>query len=253
MKSGTLEHVRSLFLSAVALSVFAPAVALAQAQPPGPGPKPECAITVNEGRCSATLCGPIGNYGYNWVSKELPPGAISTQCITVNRSGTYILELVDPTTGKPVVKCATSVLIGKCTNLPPDCSGAHAKDGMIWPPNHQMEPVVIEGVVDPDGDPVLIEVYAVTQDEPLNVEGDGNTCADAVIVDGQASVRAERTGDPNIPGNGRVYFLSFVASDGMGGRCKGRIQVCVPHDMGQGDSCIDDGQFYDSLGECPQP
>jgi len=236
-------------LAALTLSVFVPAVALAQKEPP---PPPKCLITASEGRCQTTLCAPIGNYLYTWVSKELPFGA-STQCITVNRSGTYLLILSDPATGHGIEKCATSVLVGKCTNLPPDCSQAHAKDGMIWPPNHQMEPVVIEGVVDPDGDPVLIEVFAVTQDEPLNVEGDGNTCADAVIVDGKASVRAERTGDPNIPGNGRVYFLNFVASDGQGGRCRGSIMVCVPHDMGQSDSCIDDGQFYDSLGECPQP
>ena len=240
-----------MLCSALALSVFVPAVALAQKEPPPPKPQ-GCQITVSEGRCQTTLCGPIGNYDYKWGSKELPFGA-STQCITVNRSGTYSLLLVDHETGQGVDKCAVSVLVGKCSNLPPDCSQAHAKDGMIWPPNHQMEPVVIEGVVDPDGDPVLIEVFGVTQDEPLNVEGDGSTCADAVIVDGQASVRAERTGDPNIPGNGRVYFLSFVASDGQGGRCKGSIMVCVPHDMGQADSCIDDGQFYDSLGDCPQP
>lgn len=241
---------RMPLLAALALSVFVPAVALAQKGDPGPAPK-GCQITVTEGRCSTTLCGPAGYY-YRWGSKELPFGS-EQQCITVDRSGTYILDVIDPATGKPIDRCAASVLIGKCTNLPPDCSQAHAKDGMIWPPNHQMEPVVIEGVVDPDGDPVLIEVFAVTQDEPLNVEGDGNTCADAVIVDGKASVRAERTGDPNIPGNGRVYFLNFVASDGQGGRCKGSIMVCVPHDMGQSDSCIDDGQFYDSLGECPQP
>jgi hypothetical protein len=244
-----LGWTRMPLLAALALSVFVPAVALAQKEPP---PPPKCLITVSESRCQTTLCAPIGNYRYTWVSKVLPFEP-STQCITVDRSGTYLLILSDAATGQGIEKCAVSVLVGKCTNLPPDCSQAHAKDGMIWPPNHQMEPVVIEGVVDPDGDPVLIEVFAVTQDEPLNVEGDGNTCADAVIVDGKASVRAERTGDPNIPGNGRVYFLNFVASDGQGGRCKGSVMVCVPHDMGQSDSCIDDGQFYDSLGECPQP
>jgi len=253
MKNRLLLCARMLCTTAFALAVWMPAVALAQTKPPGPGdPKPECSITVTEGRCSATLCGPVGDFGYRWVSKELPFDQ-STQCITVTRTGTYILELIDPATGRPFVKCATSVKIEKCTNLPPDCSNARAKNEMIWPPNHQMEVVEIEGVVDPDGDPVLIEVFGVTQDEPLNIEGDGNTCADAVIVDGVASVRAERTGDPNIPGNGRVYWLSFVASDGMGGKCKGRISVCVPHDMGQGESCIDDGQFYDSLGECPEP
>jgi hypothetical protein len=111
-------------------------------------------------------------------------------------------------------------------------------------------PIEIEGVTDPDGDPVVIVVGSVSQDEPLDVEGDGSTCADAEIVDGQASVRAERIGTPEIPGNGRVYTLTFVASDKQGGQCKGQVRVCVPHDMGQGDSCIDDGQIYSSFGPC---
>jgi hypothetical protein len=112
-------------------------------------------------------------------------------------------------------------------------------------------PIEIEGVVDPDGDPVTIEVRSIHQDEPLDAEADGSTCADAEIVDGQASVRAERIGDPETPGNGRVYTLTFEAIDPSGARCKGQIRVCVPHDMGQDDTCIDDGQIYDSLGVCP--
>jgi len=120
----------------------------------------------------------------------------------------------------------------------------------IWPPNHQLTSVSIVGVTDADDDPVTITVTGVTQDEPLNTVGDGNTCPDAVIKDGAVQVRMERTGTKKVPGNGRVYTISFTASDGQGGTCEGVVTACVPHDQGQGHLCVDDGQTVNSLGPC---
>jgi hypothetical protein len=58
-----------------------------------------------------------------------------------------------------------------------------------------------------------------------------------------AQVRSERSG----LGNGRVYEISFTASDGVGGECQGSVFVCVPHDQsGKDCECIDDGQIYDA-------
>jgi hypothetical protein len=234
-----------------------PSIASAQeapppAQPPG-GPR-GCAITgPTEAICSATLCGPPGSTTYVWQAKV--KGGFPTQftqCITATESGTYSLTWIDPKTGTKL-QCSQTVFIEKCTqNRPPDCSGARAKDPVLWPPDHKLSPVEIEGVVDPDGDPIAITAYAITQDEALDANGDGETCADGDIQDGQAYVRSERTGDPENPGNGRVYVISFVAVDSRGGRCSGQVTVCVPHDMGMGDTCVDDGQLFDSLGDCPQ-
>ena len=64
---------------------------------------------------------------------------------------------------------------------------------------------------------MTITVTGVTQDEPLNSFGDASTCPDAVIVDGQAQVRTERSGGDN----GRVYAIHFHADDGRGGSCDG--------------------------------
>ena len=235
---------RALFLAALGMALLVPALASSQT-------KPECKIDgPDKANCQAMLCGPAGAKSYDWRGGNLPKPTTS-QCVTVTVSGTYTLTFIDAATGDKL-QCTKRVFIESCKNQPPDCSGAHPKDDLLWPPNHEMQTVEIEGVTDPDGDPVLIEVYAITQDEPLNVEGDGSTCADAEIVDGVASVRMERTGDPNIPGNGRVYEIAFVASDGHGGKCSGTVKVCVPHDMGLRDTCIDDGQIYDSLGPCPE-
>ena len=65
-------------------------------------------------------------------------------------------------------------------------------------------------------------------------------------ADGAASVRNQRFG----VGNGRVYAVSFTATDGRGGSCQGVATVCIPHDRREVSSCTDDGQNFNSLGPC---
>jgi outer membrane protein assembly factor BamB len=125
---------------------------------------------------------------------------------------------------------------------PPTCTAAVARPAHLWSPHHQLVPIAITGVTDPDGHAVTITVTGVTQDEPVNGKGDGNTSPDAVIQDGAASVRAERSGT----GNGRVYHISFRADDGKGDSCTGVVTVSVPHSQKKGMIAIDDGQSYDS-------
>ena len=133
-------------------------------------------------------------------------------------------------------------------NQPPDCSTAAPSVATLWPPNHKMVNVNVLGVTDPDGDPVTITVTGITQDEPVNGTGDGDTGPDgAGVGTSTAQVRAERAGSKKTPGNGRVYQISFTADDGNGGTCDGSVKVCVPHDQGKGNACIDDGQNYNSL------
>jgi hypothetical protein len=141
----------------------------------------------------------------------------------------------------------TATAINCTLNNPPDCSQAVSSLSELWPPNHQFVPVSILGVTDPDGDPITIVIDSVTQDEPTNTTGDGNTCPDAQIVEGQCQLRAERTGDPHVPGNGRVYAVNFTASDIMGASCSGIVYVCVPHDQSPHHECFDDGQYVNSL------
>jgi hypothetical protein len=130
-------------------------------------------------------------------------------------------------------------------NQPPDCSGAYATPSLFWPPNHRFASVGVRGVTDPDGDPVVITVTGVGQDEPVDDAGDGSTCPDALGVGtSTAQIRVERAG----PGDGRVYSIDFRADDGRGGVCDGVVTVCVPHDQGHGDACGDQGALADSSG-----
>jgi hypothetical protein len=122
-------------------------------------------------------------------------------------------------------------------NSPPDCSTVSADPSSLWPPNHKVRLVGLSGATDPDGDPVTLTINAVTQDEPVNGLGDGDTSPDAqpATQPNEAGLRAERSGR----GDGRVYRVSFTGSDGEGGSCSGVVAVGVPKNMGAGRVAID--------------
>ncbi len=114
-------------------------------------------------------------------------------------------------------------------NDPPLASAARPTIASLWPPNHGMVAVGITGVTDPDNN-ATITITGVTQDEPTNGLGDGDTAIDAVINgDGTVLLRAERAGK----GDGRVYRITFTAADlegstsgdGEGGRAARREEA----------------------------
>ncbi|MFB3851878.1 MAG: CARDB domain-containing protein [Acidobacteriota bacterium] len=142
--------------------------------------------------------------------------------------------------------CASSIAslllaMPKESNSPPDCSKAKPSIDKLWPPNHKLENISIQGVSDLENDPFTITVTSITQDEPTNGLGDGDTSPDGFGVGSdKPQVRAERSGK----GNGRVYQINFKAVDSKGAECNGSVKVGVPHD--KKDTPIDDGQNYDS-------
>jgi REJ domain len=128
------------------------------------------------------------------------------------------------------------------TNDPPVCTLAQPSVASLWPPNHTMVPVTILGVTDPNNQAVTITFPAVTQDEPVNGLGDGDTSPDAAVSGNQILLRAERAGT----GNGRVYQVQFTATDDQGGSCSGTVKVSVPHS--KKDQAIEGPQLYNSFG-----
>ncbi|MDD1664788.1 MAG: Ig-like domain-containing protein [Methanomicrobiales archaeon] len=134
-------------------------------------------------------------------------------------------------------------------NHPPEVTPAGPSAFCLWPPNHKYADVTVDGVTDPDGDPVKITITKITSDEPTeSIAGAGgkNHVPDAFGIGTNTAtlLRAERSGT----GNGRVYVISFEADDGKGGVAEGTVSVCVPHDQSQACSCKDDGQDYDATG-----
>ena len=95
------------------------------------------------------------------------------------------------------------------TGSEPDCSGAAASLGEIWPPDHKMVAITVVGVVDPYNLGITISVTGISQDEPVQVAGSGNTAPDGSgLFTPTAWVRAERAGT----GTGRIYVISFTAT-----------------------------------------
>jgi len=125
-----------------------------------------------------------------------------------------------------------------------DCSGAVASPGLLWPPNHQLVPISVIDVIDPNNGTVTITITGVSQDEPVNGLGDGDTSPDATGVGtANAAVRSERAGN----GDGRVYHITFSATSTSGSEsCTGEVTMGVPKSQGKKGGPVDGGALYDS-------
>jgi hypothetical protein len=205
---------------------------------------------------SLTLCGPNGTANFDtglsvWSG---PPGFTTQQSCNDDFCGLQSqLNFVAPAAGTYRVRIggfggssgsytlaytapSSSTIV--VPNAPPDCSSAAADPDEIWPPDHQLIPIEIIGVTDPDGDPVSLIVDGVFQNEEVIGRGSGQTSPDASLS--PLEVRAEREGG----GSGRVYQIDFTADDGNGGACESTVNVCVPHDQESGNGC--EGTLFDS-------
>jgi len=124
-------------------------------------------------------------------------------------------------------------------NEAPDCAQATTNVQILWPPDGRMVPVEITGVAEPDGDAMNCRITRIMQDEAVRSDFGADARG---IGSAMAYLRAERDGY----GNGRVYTILFEVDDGRGGSCEGSVTVCVPHDMGRGHACANDGMLFDS-------
>jgi Tol biopolymer transport system component len=126
----------------------------------------------------------------------------------------------------------------------PNCSGVTATPNVLSPADGTLRLVTISGATDPDGDTPTIHVDGVTQDEPLTGKGD-RTSPDATAgpSPNQVNLRAERQNS----GDGRVYRVSFTATDARGAICSGTVSVGVPKTKNR--SAVDSAPpSYNSFG-----
>jgi Putative Ig domain./REJ domain. len=158
-----------------------------------------------------------------------------TPWVSVDTSFTFKLTVSD-WPGSSSSAYVTVTVINSHT--PPDASHARADVSVLWPPDHKMAQVHIIGVVNPNNDPITID--HVTQDEPTNGLGDGDTPIDAIISGDSVTLRAERSGK----GDGRVYRICFTVHDPEQD-ASGCVNVMVPKSK-KTDVAIDSGQTYDS-------
>ncbi len=145
---------------------------------------------------------------------------------------------------------ATVTLTVTASNLPPVCS-ATVSPALLWPPNHKKVYVTLSGITDPEGGALTIHFTSILQDEPTNGPGQGNTMQDGGIeANGtKAWVRAERSGT----GDGRVYLISYTATDPAGASCTGQVTVGVPHDQSGAPPVLSPGRWNSLTGELVTP
>jgi len=111
---------------------------------------------------------------------------------------------------------------------PPDLK-VIASPNVLWPPNHKYIPVNLTLLVsDACVETTTVQLLNVTSNESDNGQGDGNTSNDVLInADGSIMLRAERSGS----GSGRVYTITYKASDISGNFTISSATVFVPLEM----------------------
>ncbi len=118
----------------------------------------------------------------------------------------------------------------------PPVLGPVVEPSLLWPPNHRMVPVQVEGRAADACDPSPTLAYLrVARSEPDDAPGgsDGHTSDDVQVVsvnglDVSLMLRAER--DANGPG--RAYTVVYLAMDGAGNSAEVGAVIPVPHDLG---------------------
>jgi hypothetical protein len=132
------------------------------------------------------------------------------------------------------------IILVRNVGSPPDITHARPSECELWPPNHQLECITIQGIAcQNSGGNINVVITGVKQDEPTNGLGDGDTAIDAIIKpNGKVLLRAERKGN----GNGRVYTISFTASNNAGS-VSGKVKVGVPKSK-NGANAVDGGELY---------
>jgi hypothetical protein len=133
-----------------------------------------------------------------------------------------------------------TVVVQPLPASPLSCAAVRARPGTLWPPDHQLVPVVL--MTTALDTPATVTILGVTQDEPIEGTGDGDTAPDAEGIQGnRVQLRAERAGG----GNGRFYHIGFRAERGAES-CVGQVPVVVPPNLGRLTRPVDDGPRFDS-------
>lgn len=158
---------------------------------------------------------------FTWTPAPGQGGSVSLVFTATNERGFSALPL----------SITVSVVSGTDTQ-PPELN-VMVDPAVLWPPDHKLVRLDVAAAAVDDQDPSpTVELVSVTSSEPDDAPGggDGHTTGDVVVEDdGTILLRAER--DANGPG--RVYTLTYRATDAAGNSTEASAEVSVPHDQGK--------------------
>jgi len=120
----------------------------------------------------------------------------------------------------------SAYLVFLCADTEAPTVTVTASPGVLWPPNHTYRTVVATVAATDNVDPSVVPaLVSVTSNEPDNGTDDGNTVNDIVVVDDHTFLlRAERSSS----GSGRIYTITYSATDECGNSALGTATVLVP-------------------------
>lgn len=116
-------------------------------------------------------------------------------------------------------------------NEPPTIS-VTVSPTMLWPPNHMMRNIAATVTASDNCPGVTYAITSITSNEPDNGLGDGDTPNDVQNADFNTAdllfkVRAERSG----LGTGRIYTVTYTATDGANNQTSASAEISVPLSM----------------------
>jgi probable HAF family extracellular repeat protein len=168
------------------------------------------------------------NHAFAWSSGALTlldPLADDHLSVALGINAEGQIVGISAVTNGPLGRAVTWTLPSDTT--PPELS-VSVSPSVLWPPNHKY--VTVQANVtatDDSGVDPTVELISVTSNEPDNALGDddGNTTNDILNVDKYTfQLRAER----NKNGAGRVYTITYSASDASGNVTTRSATVTVP-------------------------
>lgn len=115
-------------------------------------------------------------------------------------------------------------------NTPPNISVSLSPTD-LWPPNHRMVSISASITATDNSSQFSWVLESITSNEPDEGEGDGDTANDIQGAtlntdDTSFSLRRERSGR----GTGRIYTITYKATDSAGNISRASANVSVPHD-----------------------
>ncbi|MBI3195756.1 MAG: HYR domain-containing protein, partial [Ignavibacteriae bacterium] len=145
-----------------------------------------------------------------------PIGTTTVNCTATNANGS--------------VSCSFTVTV--IDNEPPSIT-CSVNPASLWPPNHKMKDISASFTASDNSGTATVVLTSITCSEPDNGLGDGDTPDDIQdasygTADTQFKLRAERSGR----GNGRVYTITYSATDASGNSSTCVSTVTVPHNPG---------------------
>jgi hypothetical protein len=119
------------------------------------------------------------------------------------------------------------VVVGMCLDAAAPVLDITATPDLLWPPQHQYVAVsTTVNIMNLEDDNLQLVLLSVTSDESDNGLGDGDMPDDIVILDDfNFELRAERDGTAD----GRVYTITYQATDSCGNTTIASVTVEVPH------------------------